>query len=145
MVTGVEMAGLVLGSIPLILAGLEFYVKGIAVTKRYWKFQHVCKDLCIDLRTENAMCRNSLQKLLIGVVHDKDTGDFLDNPCGERWKEEEFEERLKARLGPTYDSYMETINRMKETTDIFMAKLKLDSSGKVSCTPVPAPHVGYWQ
>lgn len=39
MVTGVEAAGLVLGSIPLILAGLEFYAKGINVTKRYWKYK----------------------------------------------------------------------------------------------------------
>lgn len=39
MVTGVEAAGLVLGSIPLILAGLQFYVEGIHVTKRYWKYK----------------------------------------------------------------------------------------------------------
>ncbi len=39
MVTGVETAGLVLGAIPLILAGLQFYVEGIDCTKRYWKYK----------------------------------------------------------------------------------------------------------
>jgi hypothetical protein len=139
MVTGVETAGLVLGSIPLILAGLEFYAKGIAVTRRYWRFQQACKDLCNDLRTEHAMCRNSLQRLLIGVVQDKDMDDFLEDPRGEGWREEKFEGKLKDRLGPTYDSYIETISRMKDTTDVFIAKLKLDASGKVCHTLMSVP------
>ena len=130
MVTGVETAGLVLASIPLILSGLEFYAKGIAVSKRYWKFQQICKDLCNELRTEEVMCRNSLQRLLIGVVQDKNMEDFLEDPRGEKWKEEKFERKLKDRLGPTYETYIETINRMKDATDVFISKLKLDVSGK---------------
>jgi len=37
--SGIEVAGLVLGAIPLILAGLQFYGEGINVTKRYWKYK----------------------------------------------------------------------------------------------------------
>jgi hypothetical protein len=36
--SGIEVAGLVLGAIPLILAGLQFYGEGINVTKRYAKY-----------------------------------------------------------------------------------------------------------
>jgi uncharacterized protein YciU (UPF0263 family) len=130
MITGVETAGLVLGSIPIILAGLEYYAKGIAVSQRYWKFQLVCKNLCHVLRTEETMCRNSLQNLLIGVVQEKNMEAFLNDPRGERWKEPKFEKKLKDRLGPAYDIYIGTINQMKEITDIFLSKLELDDSGK---------------
>lgn len=60
MVTGVETAGLVLGSIPLILASLEFYANGIAVTKRYWRYKEEFKSLVVELRTEHTMCVNSI-------------------------------------------------------------------------------------
>lgn len=131
MVTGVETAGLVLGSIPIILAGLEFYGKGIKVSQRYLKFQFACKNLGQVLRTEETMCRNSLQNLLIGVVQEKNMEAFLNDPRGEKWKEPKFEKKLKDRLGPTYDSYIGTINEMKEITNTFLTKLELDESGKV--------------
>jgi hypothetical protein len=45
MVTGIETAGLVLGSIPLILASLQFYAEGINVTKRYWKYKEFVSQM----------------------------------------------------------------------------------------------------
>lgn len=131
MATGVEIAGLVLGSIPLILAGLEFYANGIAVTKRYWRYREEFKSLLVELRTEHTMCINSINMLLIGVVKQKEMEDFLKYPYGDRWKDERFERKLKTRLGPTYESYTDTITQMRIVTDMFKQRLKLDLSGKV--------------
>lgn len=131
MVTGVETAGLVLGSIPLILAGLEFYANGIAVTKRYWRYREEFKSLIVELRTEHTICVNSVNMLLIGVVKQKDMAEFLVDPCGERWKEEIYDRKLKQRLGTTYESYIETITQLYSTANAFKQRLKLDASGKV--------------
>jgi hypothetical protein len=84
MVTGVETAGLVLGSIPLILASLEFYAKGIAVTRRCFKYEQQFKSLINELRTENAICTNTLNLLLTGIVKQQDMADFLADPRGTR-------------------------------------------------------------
>ncbi|KAF2006150.1 hypothetical protein P154DRAFT_529843 [Amniculicola lignicola CBS 123094] len=130
--SGVEAAGLVLGSIPLILAGLEFYAKGIAVTKRYWKYREEFKSLTTELRTENCMFERNIEMLLTGVVKPKEMAEFIADPCASRWNGTEFEEKLRGRLGaPTYESYMDTIEQMKNTADAFKDRLKLSPSGKV--------------
>jgi hypothetical protein len=136
MVTGVETAGLVLGSIPLILAGLEFYAKGIAVSKRYFKHREQFQNLIRELRTENAICTNSINLLLVGVVKQRDMAAFLEDPRGDRWKEAEFDQGLKQRLGTSYDCYMETIDELRKTTEIFKQRLKLNSLGKVRAEKV---------
>ncbi|RYP74982.1 hypothetical protein DL771_002630 [Monosporascus sp. 5C6A] len=134
MVTGVETAGLVLGSIPLVLAGLEFYAKGIAVTKRCFKYREQFQSLIRELRTENTICTNSINLLLVGVVSQKEMADFLADPCSDRWKEAKFDLKLKQRLGTSYDSYMATIDELGKAAELFRKRLKLDSSGKPQFT-----------
>jgi hypothetical protein len=131
MVTGVETAGLVLGSIPLILASLEFYAKGIAVTRRCLKYEQQFRSLIRELRTENAICTNTLNLLLTGVVKKKDMAEFLADPRGERWEDPQFDQALHRRLGATYDLFIETIGELKHSAETFRLKLKLDSSWKV--------------
>jgi hypothetical protein len=135
MVTGVETAGLVLGSIPLILASLEFYSKGIAATKRCLRYKEQFLNLVNELSTENAICTNNINLLLVGVVKPKHMAEFLMNPNGDRWKDAQFDQRLKQRLGNSYDSYIATIEEINKTATIFKQRLKLDASGKVRITP----------
>ncbi|KAF2467714.1 uncharacterized protein BDR25DRAFT_305454 [Lindgomyces ingoldianus] len=130
MATGVETAGLVLGSIPLILAGLEFYMKGIAVTKRCFKYREQFNSLIDELRTENAICTNSINLLLVGIVKQKDMAEFLVDPCGDRWKEAKFDRKLKQRLGASYESYMATVSELSRAAQAFKQRLKLNPSGK---------------
>jgi hypothetical protein len=130
MATGIEAAGLVLGSIPLILAGLQFYAEGIAITKRYWKYKEEMNSLLYELRAENTMYINCINILLFGVVSQKDMAEFLKDPGGNRWKEQKFDQDLQRRLGASYGTYMETVQQMIKTADKFKEKLKLDQSGK---------------
>ena len=130
--SGFEIAGVVLGSIPLVLAGLEFYANGIAVSKRFIKYRVHFDDLVKDLRTEHMLFENTINTLLIGIVPSRDMAHFLASPCGDdRWKEKKFEKKLMERLGRSYESYMITITQMNRTVATFWEKLKLDSSGKV--------------
>ncbi|KAF2016662.1 hypothetical protein BU24DRAFT_423039 [Aaosphaeria arxii CBS 175.79] len=132
--SGIEIAGLVLGAIPLVLASLEFYADGIAVTKRYLKFKHDFKSMLVELKTENTMCINSITMLLIGVVKPKEMNDFLEDPCGDKWKDPKFEKKLKERLGTTYESYLDTIREMNNVAIVFKQRLKLNDSGQPQFT-----------
>lgn len=131
MASGVEIAGLVLGSIPLVLAGLEFYAKGIAVTRRCLKYREQFESLINELRTERTICVNSLNLLLVGIVRPKDMDDFLANPSGDRWRDEKFDTKLKQRLGHSYDSYMTTMEDLNKISSVFKQRLKLNVAGKV--------------
>jgi hypothetical protein len=99
MTSGVEAAGLVLGSLPLILAGLKFYAEGIAETRLFHMYRREVDDLVIGITAENAKYRNGIKLLLIGVVSTKDMADFLADPGGDLWKDKSFDERLRGRLG----------------------------------------------
>ena len=84
MATGIEAAGLVLGAIPLVLAGLQFYAEGISVTKRYWRYKRGVNEILNELKVETAMCINSINILLFGIVTPKEMVRFLNNLRGAR-------------------------------------------------------------
>jgi len=131
MATGIEVAGLILGSLPLLLAGLEFYGKGIAITRRYRKYSSEVEMLVGELKGEIAVYQNSIESLVLGVVHAKDVVEFLADPGGKLWTNASFERKLKTRLGPSYDPYLDTIRRLRIAVDKFKERLKLGSSGRV--------------
>ncbi|KAF3000945.1 hypothetical protein E8E13_008963 [Curvularia kusanoi] len=128
--SGVEVAGLVLGALPLLLAGLQFYGEGIAVTKRYWKYREEVNSLLDDLKAESAVYQNSIETLLLGVVDSRDVTEFLANPGGELWKAAAFERKLRKRLGASYDPYLSTILKLRNTAEAFKERLKLSDSGQ---------------
>jgi hypothetical protein len=141
MATGIEVAGLVLATIPLVLAGLELYANGISATRRYLRYSREFKELVEDLRAEHTIYLNSIQILLFGVVSQNDMTRFLTEPCGDRWKEDKFDQKLRKRLGQTYGSYLETIAKMNDAAEEFKQRLRLDSSGKVCSNMVRSYHV----
>jgi hypothetical protein len=128
--SGIEVAGLVLGAIPLILAGLEFYVKGIAVTRRYRRYEEELTSLLVELKTENTTYINSINILLVGVVPYMDMADFLANPCGDRWKDSTFDLKLRARLKSSYDSYINTITHKISCWAVNEAKVLRSEEGR---------------
>ncbi|KAF3050884.1 hypothetical protein E8E11_010750 [Didymella keratinophila] len=128
--SGVEVAGLVLGALPLLLVGLQFYAEGIAVTKRYWKYREEVNSLLDDLEAENAVYQNSIEMLLLGVVDAVDVTEFLANPGDELWKAASFQRRLKKRLGTSYDPYLSTIIKLEKSAEKFKERLKLSDTGQ---------------
>ncbi|OSS47845.1 hypothetical protein B5807_06485 [Epicoccum nigrum] len=128
--SGVEVAGLVLGALPILLAGLQFYAEGIAVTKRYWKYREEVNSLLDDLKAESSVYQNSIETILLGVVDARDVAEFLAKPGGDLWMAPSFERKLKKRLGTSYDAYLCTILKLCNTAEAFKARLKLSDSGQ---------------
>lgn len=129
--SGVEVAGLVLGAFPLLLAALQFYSEGIDVTKRCLRYRQEVNILLADLKTENALYRNNVAILLQGVVDAKDMDKFSADPGGELWKAPGFDRKLKQRLGNSYEPYLHTIGKLQAAIKSFGEKLKLGKSGHV--------------
>ncbi|KAJ8116694.1 hypothetical protein OPT61_g1932 [Boeremia exigua] len=130
--SGVEVAGLVLGAFPLLLAGLQFYAEGIEVKRRHGKYRAEIRSLLDDLKAENSLYRNNLATLLRGVVDAKDIDDFSADPGGKLWKAPDFDRKLRQRLGNSYEPYLHAIRKLQTTTNIFREQLKLGESGHVS-------------
>lgn len=56
--------------------------------------------------------------------------EFLANPGGDRWKDPQFEYKLRKRLGTTYDVYIDIMGELRTSIDNFGQRLKLDLDGK---------------
>lgn len=129
--SGVEIAGLVLGAFPLLVAGLQFYAEGIDVTKRYIRFREEVNSLLDDLGAENTLYRNNIAMLLRGVVKATAIDEFSADPGGELWKAPDFDRKLRQRLGNSYEPYLHAVRKLHTTTTKFGEKLKLGKSGHV--------------
>ena len=67
--SGFEVAGVVLGSLPLIISALEHYAEGIATAKRFWRYKTELRSLILQVNTERGIFINTLEQLLTGIMY----------------------------------------------------------------------------
>jgi len=67
MVTGVETAGLILGSLPVVIEGLKLYQNGIKALKRSIKYDKSLKRLIRGVTEQKIGLEDNLEKLLLAA------------------------------------------------------------------------------
>lgn len=132
MATGVETAGLVLASIPLIVDGLGHYVNGLQ-TIRYWRrYRRELQNYARALGCQRKKFLNTLELLFDGIVEtDEELASLVNDPLGASWRREKFKKSLMVRLDHNYEDFLETLQNMHDSLEEIAAKLKLGESGKV--------------
>ncbi|KAF2401726.1 hypothetical protein EJ06DRAFT_528881 [Trichodelitschia bisporula] len=114
--SGIEVAGLVLGAFPLLITALEHYRESAEVLSDWWKFKREYRKWKDEVRFHQLAFEQNLEKYLLPlIVDDDELQSLISDPGGERWRHPELEERLKTRLPRAYDLYISTIGDMNET------------------------------
>jgi hypothetical protein len=129
--SGLEVAGVVLGALPLIISALEHYANGINTAKRFWSYKSHVRSLLCQINTERGIFVNTLDQLLTGIVRIDQMAYFIASVGGETWQEAGIEQKLKERLHDAYHVYLENVKGMEEALQAIMEKLALDPDGKV--------------
>jgi hypothetical protein len=129
--SGLEVAGVVLGALPLVISALEHYAEGIHTAKRYWRYKLELKSLILSINTERGIFLNTLEQLLGGIVRIEHMTDFLSNPGGEAWKDADVHLQLQQRLRNAHRVYLGNVDGMNASLKQIMEKLALDTEGKV--------------
>lgn len=130
--SGLEIAGVVLGSLPLIISALEHYANGINTTKRYWRYKSEIRSLILQVKTERGIFLNTIEQLLNGIVRIEQMETFLSSPRGDIWRDDDVNSKLKDRLRGAYEVYRDNVEGMKTSLQAIMEKLALDpDTGKV--------------
>lgn len=129
--SGVEVAGLVLGSLPLLISALKHYNNGIAVAKRFRDCKDVFGLLLLTVRNKTHIFHNTCKLLLVGVVPVNEVASFIANPAGAPWKDAGLQKSLEQMLGEAFNDYMQTMGEMAKTIKEFKNRLKLTEDGKV--------------
>jgi hypothetical protein len=126
--SGLEVAGVVLGGLPLIISALTHYNNGLQVSKRYSKYRTGLRALITQVETEHIIYTNTLEQLLAGILSSEQMATFLRNPNDKIYGDAETV--LGSRLGQTYEPFCNLIVEMHQTLQGIQKKLALDHECK---------------
>ncbi|KAK4213298.1 hypothetical protein QBC37DRAFT_440899 [Rhypophila decipiens] len=105
--SGFEVAGIVLGSIPLLISALEHYGDGVRTIQKWRKYESELRSVVRNLKTERVKLLNVCEKLLDGLVPASMVDTMVEDPFGELWQEQE----IKRKIGSAaIDEAMEKLN-----------------------------------
>ena len=121
--SGIEIAGLVLGAFPLLLAALDKYREGAEVLTDWWRIQRAYKRCKQDLEYHRILFEGNIERFLLPLVVDEDElKHLMADPAGKDWEDKTMEERLKERLPKSYYVFLDVISDING----LMEALKVD-------------------
>ncbi|KAB2576462.1 hypothetical protein DBV05_g4978 [Lasiodiplodia theobromae] len=130
--SGIEVAGLVLGALPLIVEALKAYSNGISTIGTYLRYELPLKTLHMDLSVEYTLYQNACERLLEGLVDDNDEREaLLQEPGGRAWRNPDLERKLQQRLSKTYSIFNDIMQEIHLAVLKIKELLRFDSDGKV--------------
>jgi len=121
--SGFEVTGIVLGSIPLMISTLEHYKNGISVIQRYRRYERELQRLIRNLETEKVKLQNLCEKLLDGIVPPSRIDDMVENPGGDLWVKGETQKAIRTRLWKSWNVFEKTLRDIQTATDKMYEKL----------------------
>lgn len=107
--SGFEIAGAVLGAIPLVISALENYKNGVRVIQRWRKYDKELQSLIRNIETERVKLQNVCEKLLDGLVPPSQIDAMVEEPNGELWMNDQIQAKIRTRLWRSSDVFEQTL------------------------------------
>ncbi|KAH0551799.1 hypothetical protein GP486_006982 [Trichoglossum hirsutum] len=114
MVTGVETAGIVLGSLPLLISALEHYEDIVRPTKEFFTWRKHRRKLVQELYTLRAFYDQAISLLLKPIADTEDLATMVEDPLSDLWNAGPIADKLRDMLGPAYDPLILEIGEIAE-------------------------------
>lgn len=131
--SGVEIAGLILGAFPLLIHALEHYGKGAELLTDWWRIQRAYTKCKQDLEYHKILFEGNVEQFLLPlVVDDDELKTLLEDPAGEAWEAEELEVRLKERLPKSYGVFLNIMKDINELMEGLKKELGVQNSQYVA-------------
>lgn len=132
-----EIAGLVLGAVPLVISALEHYEHITEPAKAFFQWKGQLSQMIRKLYMEHTLFEMNLELLLRRTVTNDDLLEMVADPQNELWKSKELVADLKRDLGKAYNPSMDTVTEMASIMIAIAANLNITGSDKVR---LPEPH-----
>jgi hypothetical protein len=134
--SGFEIAGLVLGSIPIVISALEYYMKGLGTLQNFRSYKRILQSLILSLKTEHVSLQTVYEKLLNGIAPQMHIEEMIRNPFSDRWKEADILHRLRLRLWTSLQIFFERVEDIRRAIEEMMEKLNIEPGSKVRIIPL---------
>lgn len=132
--SGLEVAGLVLGAFPIAIEVLGRY-KEVARRLGFWyKVAAEHKKCDSQLKYYRLIYENNLKRLLLPLtgLDDKQIDKLLQDPAGSCWTEAKTAESLEKRLGSSYEVYLQCMDEIHDLVKGMNHELSFDVATKQS-------------
>ncbi|KAF5623742.1 hypothetical protein F25303_11710 [Fusarium sp. NRRL 25303] len=123
--SGFEVAGIVLGTLPLVVTALEAYSNFL---REWGKAPAELRSLNRQLSTERVRLCNVCEQLVSDVVSHQDIEPMLQDPFGPLWQAKETNDRIRRRLWDSYGPFEDTVKEVEEALQSVMLRLRIDVS-----------------
>jgi hypothetical protein len=132
--SGFEIAGVVLGVLPLIITALEDYGEGIRTIKSMIGYKELVRNLVLDFQIETRSFQRGCEKLLSRLqIPPEEVEELLQFPKGKKWNDPALDAKIQELLGPEdYTQYKQLVLRLFMRLDAFSKKLGLNDDFLVS-------------
>ncbi|RYP19185.1 hypothetical protein DL765_003500 [Monosporascus sp. GIB2] len=129
--SGLEVVGVVLGTIPLIISAIEHYERVIETVHKMRRLAKVMHSLARALSTEQRILENTCETLLGGIVPADAIKPLLAEPFGPLWLDDKIRLEVERRLDYTATDFKGLVKDMIEALQELRIKLDLGSDRKV--------------
>lgn len=131
--SGFEIAGIVLGSFPILIEAAKPFARYLEGAERWWHFKTSFRTLTATLEDELIAYSQNLELLLTPV--DLDSGlkaKLQEDPKSDLWHDPEVQAKLKSRIKNQYMSWFQRqLLDMRETLNEIQGMLPINQDGKV--------------
>lgn len=126
--SGIEVAGLVLGAFPIAIWGLERY-RDVARCMGFWyEIRSEYQRSSNELKFHRLSFERNLEQLLFPLVaNDGQLQDLIAKPAGPGWNDPAIQLVLEKRPQNCYHLYMEILVEMQETMQKLNTELSVDN------------------
>ncbi|CVK89852.1 uncharacterized protein FMAN_04009 [Fusarium mangiferae] len=111
--SGLEIAGLVLGAIPIAIETLKMGSQGIVIYKRSRRYENELERLMNKFENERVRLQDVFEKLLVDLVPHSRIESLVQNPLGLLEDEPELNAKLRRRLWRGFDLFNKTLGEIK--------------------------------
>lgn len=113
--SGVEIAGLVLGTFPILLNRIDYYRDGLKPLEAYFHFRTHFIAFLDDIKHQMMRYQENLTRLLDPIVIDNDDLNALvHNANDPRWMDGSLVIAISKRLDSEYGRFFRIVKRMEK-------------------------------
>ena len=142
--SGIEVAGLLLGAFPLLLSALEHYRQSAEVLEDWWQIKKEYKKCKNEIKVQELAFEHNLERFLLPlVVDDGEIAALMAEPGGMEWKDPALEDKLKSRLPKSYDLFVDTIHDIQSTVDGLKDELGVNREDILKDLDTTSDQVGF--
>jgi hypothetical protein len=123
--SGFEVAGVVLGAIPLVISALEHYKSGKGVASSFIKWRGHLDTLIFRLKMQRTFFYLDISELLrlANVIELEDSVDLTEEDCVAILSDAKLGKHLQEFLGPLYQTSLEVLGRYEDCLKTIAGKI----------------------